>query len=209
MCDIGINMKHIAVQRLPTIPLWCLKSRTFNFDLQLLGQKSVVALHIFISKYNELVSEYKNYMHIFTDGSKYDTKAAAVCENNICASRLPDNSSIFSAEIHTINLALNLIKDHNGNKFIIFSDSLSSQTALTAAPGNILVPHYDFRQHLHQYFKSKWQTVWDSQIHNKLHKIKPNIGITFFRSQLDRRKEHILHRLRIGHTYLTHAFLLK
>jgi len=110
MCDIVINMKHIAVQRLPSIPLWCLKSGTFNFDLQLLGKKSEVSLHIFIGKYNDLVSEYKNYMHIFADGSKYDTKVAAatVCENNSCARRLPDNSSIFSAEIHAINLALNL-----------------------------------------------------------------------------------------------------
>jgi len=132
MCDIGIDMKHIAVQRLPSIPLGCLKPGTFNFDLQLLGNKSEVAPHIFISKYSELVSEYKNYMKIFTDGSKYDTKvaAAAVYENNICASRLPDKSSIFSAEIHAINLALNLIKDHNGNKFIIFSDSLSSLIAI-------------------------------------------------------------------------------
>jgi len=121
-------MKHIAVQRLPSINLWSLKSGTFNFDLQLLSKKSEIAPHIFISKYNALVSEYKNYMHIFTDGSKYDTKiaAAAVCQNTICASRLQDNSSIFPAEIHAINLVLNFIKDHNGNKFIIFSDSQSS-----------------------------------------------------------------------------------
>jgi len=53
-------------------------------------------------------------MHISTDGSKYDTKAAAaaVCQNNVCASRFPDNLSTFSAEIHAINLALNFIKDH-------------------------------------------------------------------------------------------------
>jgi len=62
-------------------------------------------------------------MHIFTDGSTYDTKvaAAAVCENNICANRLPDNSSIFSAEIHAINFALNL------SKTIMAKSSLYSQ----------------------------------------------------------------------------------
>jgi len=56
---------------------------------------------------------------------------------------------------------------------------MAAKTALTAAPGNILLPHYDFRQHIHQYFKSKWQTIWDSQIGNKLHEIKPNIRITY------------------------------
>jgi len=65
MCDIGINMKPIDVQRLPS--LWYLKFGTFNFDLQLLCKKSELAPHIFISKYNKLVSEHKNYLHIFTD----------------------------------------------------------------------------------------------------------------------------------------------
>jgi hypothetical protein len=70
-------------------------------------------------------------VHIFTDVSKYDTKvaAAAVCENSISTSRLPDNSSVFSAEIYAINLALNFVKDHNSKKFIIFFDSLSGLMA--------------------------------------------------------------------------------
>jgi len=43
----------------------------------------------------------------------------------------------------------------------------------------IMSPHYDFRQHIHQYFKSKWQTIWDSQIDNKLPKMSPHIGVTY------------------------------
>ena len=85
----------------------------------------------------------------------------------------------------------------------------AAKAALAAPPDNISVPHSDYRQHIHEHFKSKWQSIWDSQIDNKLHKIKTNIGITYFGNQLDRRKEQILHRLRIGHTYLTHAFLLR
>jgi len=263
VCDIGINMKHIAIQRQPSIPVWCLKSGIFNFDLQILGKKSDVPPHEYISKYNEFISRHENYTRFYTDGSKYDTKvaAAAVCENSIMARRLPDNSTIFSAEIHAINLALNMMKNRRGHMFMIFSDSLSSlialqnrqwsnslvletlekihdliahgisvvlvwlpshvgikgntdadtaaKAALAAPPDNISVPHSDFRHHIHEYFKSKWQSIWDSQIDNKLHKIKPNIGITYFGNQLDRRKEQVLHRLRIGHTYLTRAFLLR
>jgi len=41
---------------------------------------------------------------------------------------------------------------------------IAAKTALTAAPA--LLSHYDFLQHIHQYFKSKWQTIWDSQIDN-------------------------------------------
>jgi len=60
VCDIGVNMKHIAVQRLTSLPLWCLQPRTLNFDFQLLYKKSEVPPHVFISKYNELVSDYES-----------------------------------------------------------------------------------------------------------------------------------------------------
>jgi len=53
VCDIGISMKHIAIQRQPSIPVWCLKSGIFNFDIQILGKKSNVPPHVYISKYNE------------------------------------------------------------------------------------------------------------------------------------------------------------
>jgi len=89
-----------------------------------------------------------------------------------------------------------LVKDlPKGQKiqFVLTIDSdhlkIWSQNALLPPKPKrkIMSPHSDFRQHIHRYFKSKWQTIWDSQIDNNLHKVKPNIGITYFRSQLDRR----------------------
>src|SRR5258706_34300 len=49
----------------------------------------------------------------------------------------------------------------------------------------------------------------DSQTDNKLYNIKPHIGSTYFSNKLSRRDEQTIHRLRIGHTHLTHAFILK
>ena len=43
--------------------------------------------------------------------------------------RIPDDSSIFTAEAKAIDLALDFITDAN-NKFIIFSDSLSVLKAM-------------------------------------------------------------------------------
>ena len=86
---------------------------------------------------------------------------------------------------------------------------VAAKTALNTAPDNIPVPHTDFWQQVDDYYKSKWQTLWDSQTNNKLYSIKPKIGITHFGNQLGRREEQILHRLRIGHTHLTHAFILQ
>ena len=62
-------------------------------------------------------------MSIYTDGSKQDKKVAcAVISPNFTDSiRLPDNSSIFTADI---DIALYHIRDQPEKQFIIYSDSL-------------------------------------------------------------------------------------
>ena len=66
-------------------------------------------------------------MSIYTDGSKQDEKVAcAVISPNFTDSiRLPDNSSIFTAEAKAIDIALYHIRDQPEKQFIIYSDSLS------------------------------------------------------------------------------------
>ena len=65
---------------------------------------------------------------MYTDGSKEDSKVgcAVISDNHSNMQRIPDDSSIFTAEAKAIDLALDFIStcDPN-NKFIIFSDSLS------------------------------------------------------------------------------------
>ena len=66
-------------------------------------------------------------MSIYTDGSKQDEKVAcAVISLTFMDSiRLPDNSSIFTAEAKAIDIALHHIRDQPEKQFIIYSDSLS------------------------------------------------------------------------------------
>ena len=66
-------------------------------------------------------------MHIYTDGSKKDDKAgsAAVWSSGTVKRRLPDGSSIFSAEAVALIDALKIIDESERDKFIIFADSLS------------------------------------------------------------------------------------
>ena len=65
-------------------------------------------------------------MSIYTHGSKQDEKVAcAVISPNFTDSiRLPDNSSIFTAEAKAIDIALYHIRDQSEKQFIIYSDSL-------------------------------------------------------------------------------------
>ena len=44
---------------------------------------------------------------------------------------------------------------------------------------------------------------------NKLHSIKPSLGEWQPNYRIDRKEEVTLARLRIGHTFITHSFLLK
>ena len=54
----------------------------------------------------------------------------------------------------------------------------------------------------------EWQEVWNWGAKNKLHAIRPTIGDYKQKTCLSRRDRVLLNRLRIGHTRLTHSFLL-
>ena len=78
-------------------------------------------------------SRYKNYQQICTDGSKEDSKVgcAVISDNHSNMQRIPDDSSIFTAEAKAIDLALDFIRTCDANnRFIIFSDSLSVLKAM-------------------------------------------------------------------------------
>ena len=68
------------------------------------------------------------YKHIYTDGSKDDIQVgcAIVSDDFSETMRIPDVSSIFTAEAKAIDLALDFIANcETYNKFVIFSDYLS------------------------------------------------------------------------------------
>ena len=52
-----------------------------------------------------------------------------------------------------------------------------------------------------------WQAEWDGCVSNKLHSVKPLLGYSNL-SSLSRQDAVVLRRFRIGHTRLTHSYLL-
>ena len=90
-------------------------------------KKTEVESHIFKNEFLEIKSNYKHYLSIYTDGSKQDEKVACsvISPNFTDSIRLPDNSSIFTAEAKAIDIALYHIRDQSEKQFIIYSDSLS------------------------------------------------------------------------------------
>ena len=87
----------------------------------------------FPEKFQKIKEKYPNYIHIFTDGSKQNnvTTSAAIINRKIQIKKhLPRETSIFSAEVYAVNLALDLITKSRNTKHIVFSDSQSAIVAI-------------------------------------------------------------------------------
>lgn len=71
------------------------------------------------------------------------------------------------------------------------------------------VPYQDLRNTIRKSITMYWQTEWDRQTENKLHLVKPYLSEWKSCRHRNRFYEVILCRLRIGHTVLTHGFLIQ
>ena len=109
----------------PNIPAWCMKPPEILFDLHS-GKKSESNPHILKDNFRKMQSRYKNYQQIYTD-----VGCAVISDNHSNMQRIPDDSSILTAEAKAIDLALDFITTCDANnKLIIFSDSLSVLKAM-------------------------------------------------------------------------------
>ena len=70
------------------------------------------------------------------------------------------------------------------------------------------IPHSDFKSNIHQYVMNKCQSVWEKQTENKLHELKPDFNSKSSFLGYSRQNQTKITRCRIGHTRLTHAYLL-
>ncbi|GBN63071.1 hypothetical protein AVEN_116877-1 [Araneus ventricosus] len=69
------------------------------------------------------------------------------------------------------------------------------------------VPLPDIDGILRSEVSRSWQEIWNTQVNNKLHYIQPSVG-GFKPCNFNRNLNVKLVRLRIGHTYFTHRYLL-
>ena len=70
------------------------------------------------------------------------------------------------------------------------------------------IPQESFFPHISKLCMEEWQDSWDSTPTNKLFSIKPVLGKNNPHTSLCRRDETVLTRLRIGHSRMTHSYLL-
>jgi kelch-like protein 2/3 len=72
----------------------------------------------------------------------------------------------------------------------------------------VAIPQSDFKAAVNKLVTSRWQRLWDEYPENKLYQIQPKVDAKYKFSSRNRREEIIFARLRIGHSYLTHRYLL-
>ena len=88
------------------------------------------------------------------------------------------------------------------------ADSLAREASALPAPAPNSLPFMDFVPFARSYIRSQWQSLWDLEVRNKLHAIKPRVGYWASSFHRDRHKEVVLARLRMGHTRHTHGHLM-
>ena len=71
------------------------------------------------------------------------------------------------------------------------------------------LPYTDLKHEIEQIIIKRWQQLWDENTQNKLRQIEPLLKERKREASNTRREETILSRPRIGHTRLTHDFILK
>ena len=89
------------------------------------------------------------------------------------------------------------------------ADTAAKQAA--SSPGSHIekVPSEDFKLFIRKFCRAKWQDHWSNLNSNfKLKSIRPSVHPWTSSVGMDRRSSIVLTRLRLGHTFLTHRYLL-
>ena len=208
-------------------------------------------------------------IHIYTDGSKKEDGVgyASVLPTYNIAGGLPDEASIFTAELYAIKATVEYLieNEEESTNYTIFCDSQSVLQTLKSktnksfivvtlqqllfhasnknininlcwVPGHCgiagndkadiqaksasssvdalrqlrAIPHTDMTGIIKATAKGEWQREWSSAKYQdkQLREVKPEIKYWSSSCNKNRRVETALTRLRIGHTNLTHSYLM-
>ena len=101
------------------------------------------------------------------------------------------------------------IPSHVGISGNEMADAAARRAAAAPCTRHLSLPARDFYPAVSSLVLSQWQEEWDSERSNKLRELKPTLKSWSSSSRRNRHEEVTLCRLRIGHTYATHGYLLR
>ena len=103
------------------------------------------------------------------------------------------------------------VPSHRGIEGNVKADKAAERARERERDDQFEIPYTDLYPLVESFVRQKWQERWeeaDLNRANKLFAIQPEVG-PFDTQGLNRKEETVIHRLRIGHTRLTHSFLME
>lgn len=99
------------------------------------------------------------------------------------------------------------IPGHTGIEGNETADTLAKDSLRLPSRNHLPCPLSDIQNHIHTRFRELLQREWDAAPNRHLHPIKPILKHTITSDQMNREKERVFARLRLGHTLLTHGHI--
>ena len=84
----------------------------------------------------------------------------------------------------------------------------AAKSALLLPITKLKIPARELIPYVAKFCLDEWQDIWDCCEGNKLRSIYPTVGILKHCKNMSRYDSVLLNRLRIGHSRLTHSYLL-
>ncbi|XP_034171030.2 uncharacterized protein LOC117600134 [Osmia lignaria lignaria] len=129
--ELNLKFKNITPRKPPTTPPWKIKPIETDTSLTLY-LKTNTSPETYRQLAAEIIEKHKDSTHIYTDGSKSSTgtRYAIITPNYSMKTKLPNEASIFSAELMAIKQALQTAYTESYQKTAIFTDSTSAIAAI-------------------------------------------------------------------------------
>ena len=131
--DADIDTDIISdFSKFPDTPPWTFQTPDIRFDLASYRKHSTSSL-AYKTYFAEMCEKFPNYEKVFTDGSKSEGVAASAIyplQDQSISKCISSDSSIYTAELTALILALKIIAKSKRKNFLICSDSLSALQAI-------------------------------------------------------------------------------
>ena len=91
------------------------------------------------------------------------------------------------------------------------ADRLAKAALTSSLAAHSQVCWSNLKPRVDTYICTAWQALWNNETRNKLYEIRSNLKESLCNTTqpLYRKQETVMTRLRIGHTWITHSYLLK
>ena len=172
--------------------------------LSVLSAELLAVLYALISIFNNPVSP-KFVIH--TDSMSVLSSLRSFCSVNPIVCQIQD-WLVLLANRRKVKVQFCWVPSHVGVQGNELADAAAKAAARLAHVSRVNIPPLDLRNYIRRYSLDQWQLYWSSLNSNfKLKSLRPSV-FPWNSFQGDRRSSIVLTRLRVGHTFLTHSYLM-